>query len=79
MGPKHDWWWVRLILGVLMFVLGAWAIGSPEREVLLFVNLIGFYLLLYGSSEIFILFALRTVGKELGRAESAHTDAAPVA
>jgi uncharacterized membrane protein HdeD (DUF308 family) len=65
LGPKHDWWWLRIVLGALMFILGAWAIGSPGREVLLFVNLIGFYLLLYGFTEIFGAFAVRSVGKAL--------------
>jgi uncharacterized membrane protein HdeD (DUF308 family) len=65
LGPKHDWWWLRIMLGALMFILGAWAIGSPGREVLLFVNLIGFYLLVYGFTEIFGAFAVRSVGKAL--------------
>ena len=63
LGPKHEWWWMRILLGALLFILGAWAIGSPGREVLLLVNVIGFYLLLYGFTEIFGAFALRSEGK----------------
>lgn len=66
LGPKYDWWWLRILLGALLFILGAWAIGSPLREVLLFVNLIGFYLLIYGFTEIFGAFALRSAAKSVG-------------
>lgn len=68
LGPKYDWWWTRIVLGALMFVLGAWAIGSPERSVHLFVNLIGFYLLLYGLTEIIAAFAVRSLDKSLREA-----------
>lgn len=65
LGPKYDWWWTRIVLGALMFVLGAWAIGSPEHTVHLFTNLIGFYLLLYGLTEIIAAFAVRLLDKGL--------------
>lgn len=72
MGPKQDLWWMRIILGALMFVLGAWAIGSPAHSVSLFVNLMGFYLLLYGFTEILASFDVRAIGKGLGNAHYAH-------
>jgi len=75
LGPKYDWWWLRILLGALLFILGAWAIGSPMREVLLFVNLIGFYLLIYGFTEIFAAFALRSAGKTVGTAQARHASA----
>lgn len=59
-GPKRDWWWVQLIFGVLMFLIGAWAIGSPGRELLLLVNIVGFYMVFLGISEIFAAFAVRS-------------------
>lgn len=59
-GPKYGGWWLAIILGVLEFLLGAWAIGSPGRELLLLINLVGFYMLFYGISEIFAGFALRS-------------------
>jgi uncharacterized membrane protein HdeD (DUF308 family) len=65
LGPRPDGWWVRVVLGVVMFVLGAWAIGSPTGEVRLFVNLVGFYLLAYGLVEIYLAFALRSVARQL--------------
>jgi uncharacterized membrane protein HdeD (DUF308 family) len=59
-GPKYSGWWLAIILGVVEFLLGAWAIGSPGRELLLLINLVGFYMLFYGISEIFAGFALRS-------------------
>jgi uncharacterized membrane protein HdeD (DUF308 family) len=73
-GPKYDLWWTRIILGALMFVLGAWAIGSPEHSVSLFVNLIGFYLLLYGFTEIMAAFAVRSLGENLDATAEADTN-----
>jgi uncharacterized membrane protein HdeD (DUF308 family) len=76
LGPKFDWWWLRIVLGVVMFMLGAWAVGSPLREVLLFVNLVGFYLLLYGLTEIVAAFAIRSAARsaeESGRHAHAST------
>jgi uncharacterized membrane protein HdeD (DUF308 family) len=58
-GPKWDWWWVGLVVGLLQFGLGIWAIGSPGRELLLLVNLVGVSMVFYGVSEIFAAFALR--------------------
>ncbi|WP_020576042.1 HdeD family acid-resistance protein [Actinopolymorpha alba] len=58
-GPKEPMWWVGLIIGVLEFLLGIWAIGSPGRELLLLVNLVGIAMVLYGIIEIFAAFTLR--------------------
>lgn len=70
-GPKHDWWWVAIVLGVLQFVLGLWAIGSPGREILLLVNLVGFYLVFAGFTEIFLSLSLRKLGREADEVASA--------
>lgn len=59
-GPKHDWWWLGIVWGVLEMALGVWAIGSPLRQVLLLVNLIGFGMVFYGISEIVAGFALKS-------------------
>ena len=71
MGPKRDWWWTVLLLGVAEFLLGAWAAGYPGRSLLVFVNLVGIYALIHGFSEIFSSFAIRELGKRAGRAERA--------
>jgi len=63
-GPKGDWWWTVLLLGVAEFLLGAWAAGYPGRSLLVFVNLVGFYALIHGFTEIFGAFTLRGLNKE---------------
>jgi uncharacterized membrane protein HdeD (DUF308 family) len=67
-GPKVDWWWLTLLLGVLEFILGAWAIGSPGREVVLLINLAGIYALFHGFNLMFGSFALREARKDLAAA-----------
>lgn len=65
-GPRSDLWWVGLVAGVVELVLGLWAIGSPERIVLLFVNLIGLWLVVVGVDCIVVAFTRRrpaTVGR----------------
>jgi uncharacterized membrane protein HdeD (DUF308 family) len=59
-GPKGSWWWLGLIMGVLEFLIGAWAIGSPGRELLLLVNIVGFFMVFLGISEIFAAFSARS-------------------
>jgi uncharacterized membrane protein HdeD (DUF308 family) len=59
-GPKRDWWWLGLVVGVLQFLLGIWAIGSPGRELLLLINLVGVYMVFFGVAEIFAGFAIRS-------------------
>jgi uncharacterized membrane protein HdeD (DUF308 family) len=71
MGPKRDWWWTTLLLGVAEFLLGAWAAGYPGRSLLVFVNLVGIYALIHGFSEIFGAFAIRELGRRAGRVERA--------
>jgi uncharacterized membrane protein HdeD (DUF308 family) len=59
-GPKRDWWWMGIIVGIAQFVLGVWAVGTPGRELLLLVNLVGIYMIFFGVSEIFAAFAVRS-------------------
>jgi uncharacterized membrane protein HdeD (DUF308 family) len=53
-------WWMGLLAGILQLILGVWAIGSPGRELLLLVNLVGIYMIFFGASEIFAAFAVRS-------------------
>ena len=69
-GPRHDWWWVSIILGALQFVLGVWAIASPGREVLLLVNLVGIYLVFTGFTEILLSMTLRKWARQLDEVAS---------
>lgn len=59
-GPKRDWWWMGLIAGFLEVMLGMWAVGSPGRELLLLVNLVGIYMIFFGVAEIFAAFSVRS-------------------
>lgn len=52
LGAKHGLWWLGLVLGLFELLLGMWAVGSPLREVLLFVNLVGIFLILSGVDAI---------------------------
>ncbi|OWY63133.1 hypothetical protein B7486_54745 [cyanobacterium TDX16] len=77
-GPKDDFWWLGLVLGILQFVLGAWALRggnypSPDsvegtREMLLLLNLAGIYALFKGFFDIFTGFSIHSAAKELDRA-----------
>jgi uncharacterized membrane protein HdeD (DUF308 family) len=57
---KRDLWWLGLVIGAAELLLGLWAIGSPGREVLLLVNLIGIFLVVTGVDSIFGAFAARS-------------------
>lgn len=60
-GPKGDWWWLGIVLGILEIALGVWAIGSPTRQILLLVNLMGFAMLFFGIHQIVRGFAIRSL------------------
>jgi hypothetical protein len=34
-GPKVEWWWTQLLLGVAEFVLGIWAVRSWEHSLVM--------------------------------------------
>jgi uncharacterized membrane protein HdeD (DUF308 family) len=70
-GPKRDWWWITLLLGIAEFLLGAWAASYPGRSLLVFVNLVGIYALIHGFTEIFGSFTLRELGRQAERPPSA--------
>lgn len=59
LGSKAGLWWLGLGLGLFELLLGVWAIGSPVREVLLFVNLIGIFLIVSGVDAIIVAGAKR--------------------
>jgi uncharacterized membrane protein HdeD (DUF308 family) len=76
-GEKYDFWWLGLVLGLLEFGLGAWALrggnsptdpGAISRELLLLINLAGIYALFRGFHDIFMGFSIRHLGKELEKA-----------
>lgn len=49
---NRELWWLGLIAGIIELLLGMWAVGSPLREVLLLVNLIGIFLVVAGIDAV---------------------------
>jgi len=67
MGPKVDWWWVALVLGIVELLVGFWAAGYPGRSLLVFATVVGVYALVRGVLEIVLAVGLRTVTRDLAR------------
>jgi uncharacterized membrane protein HdeD (DUF308 family) len=65
MNRHEDLWWLGLIQGLLMLVLGVWAAGEDDRSVFLLLALTGIFCLLRGIGDIVSAFALHKVKKEL--------------
>lgn len=61
---KGDLWWLGLVVGAAELLLGLWAVGSPGREVLLLVNLIGIFLVVTGVDSIFAAFTARPARRQ---------------
>lgn len=64
-GPKVEWWWTQLLLGIAELVLGVWAVRSWERSLVVLVTLVGTWAIFYGVSEIFAAFSLRRAAKRV--------------
>jgi uncharacterized membrane protein HdeD (DUF308 family) len=58
-------WWMPLIAGIIGIALGAWAIGNPDRSVLLLVSIIGIWSIFKGAADLVAAFAYRDLKKEL--------------
>ena len=58
-------WWLGLIGGVIGIALGAWAIGNPDRSVLLLVTIIGIWSIVKGVVDLVSAFRFRDLQKEL--------------
>ncbi len=59
-------WWLVLLAGVVGIALGAWAIGNPDRSVLLLITIIGIYAIFHGVAELMAGFQYRHLRHELG-------------
>jgi uncharacterized membrane protein HdeD (DUF308 family) len=57
--PENDLWWLGLISGVIMIVLGFWAAGDFGHKVILLVVWVGLAALMRGISEIIFAFTLK--------------------
>jgi len=58
-------WWMGLIAGIISIALGAWAIGNPERSVLLFVTIVGIWAIFKGAADLVAAFMYHSEKKEL--------------
>lgn len=58
-------WWMPLVAGIIGIGLGAWAIGNPDRSVLLLVSIIGIWSIFKGVADLVASFEYRRLGKEL--------------
>ena len=58
-------WWMPLVAGIIGIALGAWAIGNPERSVLLFATIIGVWAIFKGATDLVAAFTYRSMKKEL--------------
>lgn len=58
-------WWMPLIAGLIGIFLGAWAIGNPDRSVLLLVSIIGIWAIFKGAADLVASFSYHNLKKEL--------------
>lgn len=58
-------WWMPLIAGIVGIGLGAWAIGNPDRSVLLLVTIIGIWSIFKGVADLMASFEYKRLGEEL--------------
>ena len=65
MNRHTEHWWLTLIQGLIMLVLGVWAAGEDNRSVFLLLTLTGIFCVIRGIGEIIAAFALRKVKHEL--------------
>ena len=58
-------WWLTFLAGVISIALGAWAIGNPDRSVLLLVTILGVYAILHGVVDLIIGVQLHELQRDL--------------
>ena len=58
-------WWLTLLGGIISIGLGAWAIGNPDRSVLLLVTILGVYAIFHGAADLMVGVQLHTARREL--------------
>jgi uncharacterized membrane protein HdeD (DUF308 family) len=60
-------WWLTLLAGIISIALGAWAIGNPDRSVLLLVTILGVYAIFHGVTDLIVGVQLHAARRELPR------------
>jgi len=63
---SRELWWIGLIFGIVLFGLGAWAVGETDRSLALLATIVGVYCLLKGVLEVVVALRLRSLKHELG-------------
>jgi uncharacterized membrane protein HdeD (DUF308 family) len=58
-------WWIKLLGGIASIALGAWAIGNPDRSVLLLVTVIGVFAIFRGTADLIAGFQFREMRDEV--------------
>ena len=58
-------WWIKLLGGIASIALGAWAIGNPDRSVLLLVTIIGVFAIFRGTADLVAGFQFRELRDEV--------------
>jgi len=58
-------WWLLLIAGLVSIALGAWAVGHPDRSVLLLVTILGIYSIFHGVAELILGVQLNMLRRDL--------------
>jgi uncharacterized membrane protein HdeD (DUF308 family) len=59
-------WWLHLIAGIISIGLGAWAIGNPDRSVLLLITIIGIFAIFHGAAELTAGLQYRQLRRDMG-------------
>jgi uncharacterized membrane protein HdeD (DUF308 family) len=62
---EREHWWLTLLGGAAMLVLGIWLIQESDRPVVLLLAIVGVYCLVRGLTELFRAFRHRQLSKEL--------------
>jgi uncharacterized membrane protein HdeD (DUF308 family) len=65
MNRDVELWWLGLISGIAMILIGFWAVGYPGRSAYLLVFWVGLGALFHGIGQIVIAFQVKKLGKGL--------------
>jgi uncharacterized membrane protein HdeD (DUF308 family) len=61
----RELWWISLIFGIVLFGLGAWAVGDSDRSVALLATIVGIFCVLKGVLDAVVALRLRRLKHEL--------------
>jgi uncharacterized membrane protein HdeD (DUF308 family) len=63
----RDGWWLGLVVGIVLFGLGAWAVGETDRSIVLLTTLVGVYCIIKGMYDVIVALQFRRLKRELLR------------